>query len=54
VDRYEKELQELLDLKYPDLLTEIMEKKDLSEGITNRLNAILKDFAASFKTGIPA
>jgi len=54
VDRYEKELHELLDLKYPDLLTEIMEKKDLSEGITNRLNAILKDFAASFKTGIPA
>jgi F-type H+-transporting ATPase subunit alpha len=54
VQRYEKELHELLDLKHPDLLVEIMEKKDLTEGITTRLNAILKDFTASFIAGIPA
>jgi F-type H+-transporting ATPase subunit alpha len=54
VQRYEQELHELLDLKHADLLAEIVEKKDLTEGVTARLNGILKDFSAAFKAGIPA
>jgi F-type H+-transporting ATPase subunit alpha len=49
VQRFEREFLEMLDLKYPDLLNEIAEKKELGEEITKKLHAIVKEFVASFK-----
>jgi F-type H+-transporting ATPase subunit alpha len=49
VQRYEKELLEMMDLKHADLLQMIAEKKDLTDEITTRLKAILKEFTESFK-----
>jgi len=54
VQRYERELHELFDLKHPDLLEGIVEKKDLTPEITNRLNTILREFTDSFKVTMKA
>ena len=54
VARYEKELLELMDLKYEDLLGAIAETKDLSAEITERLKVILRQFTDSFKAAIKA
>jgi len=47
--RYEKELLELMDLKYSDLLGQIADSKDLSDDTQKKLHLILKDFTAAFQ-----
>ncbi len=54
VQRFEKELLEMMDLKQTALLEEIAMKKDLTDEITSKLHVILKDFTASFKTSVKA
>jgi F-type H+/Na+-transporting ATPase subunit alpha len=54
VQRFEKELLEMMDLKQTALLDEIAMKKDLTDDIANRLHAILQEFTASFKTSVKA
>jgi F-type H+-transporting ATPase subunit alpha len=49
VRRYEKELLDLMRLRYKDVLDEIAGKKELSDSITKRLREILTDFSANFK-----
>jgi F-type H+-transporting ATPase subunit alpha len=52
VARYEKELLELMDLKYADLLAAISGTKDLGADITEQLKGILRQFTDSFKATI--
>lgn len=54
VARYERELLELMDLKYADLLGSISGTKDLGTDITQRLKDVLRQFTDSFKTAIKA
>jgi F-type H+-transporting ATPase subunit alpha len=54
VARFERELLELMDLKYEDLLRAIAETKDLTAEITDRLNGVLRPFTDSFKATIKA
>ena len=54
VQRYERELFEMMDLKHADLLLTIAEKKDLSEDTTNKLKTLLKEFTDSFKVTMKA
>lgn len=49
VQRFERELLEMMELKHRDLLNEIADKKELSDDIQKKLNTLLKEFAASFK-----
>jgi F-type H+-transporting ATPase subunit alpha len=49
VQRFEREFLEMMELKYRDVLTEIGEKKDLSEPLQQKLHSIAKEFVASFK-----
>ncbi len=52
VARYERELLELMDLKYVDLLGAIAGTKDLGADITEQLKGILRQFTDSFKATI--
>jgi F-type H+-transporting ATPase subunit alpha len=54
VQRYERELLEMMELKHVDLLALIAEKKDLTEDIVTRLKAVLKEFTDSFKATVKA
>lgn len=54
VQRYERELLEMMELKHVDLLTAIAEKKDLSDDIVARLKTILKEFTSSFTASVKA
>jgi F-type H+-transporting ATPase subunit alpha len=54
VQRYEKELLELMELKHRDLLAQIATEKDLSDQITMRLKSILQQFTDSFKVSVKA
>jgi F-type H+-transporting ATPase subunit alpha len=54
VARYERELLELMDLKYADLLGSISGTKDLGTDITQRLKDVLRQFTDSFKAAIKA
>jgi len=54
VERYEKELHEMLDLKHADLLQAIAEKKELTDEVTKRLAHVLKEFTDSFKVSVKA
>ena len=54
VERYERELLELMELKYADILLAIAETKDLGPDITERLKAVLKQFTESFRATIKA
>jgi F-type H+-transporting ATPase subunit alpha len=47
--RYEKELYSFLDLRHPDLLREIAQKKDIKGEPTNRLKAVLAEFGEIFR-----
>ena len=49
---FEKELLGIMEAKYPDVLKEIAEKKELTEEITRKLDGILKEFTETFK--VPA
>ena len=54
VQRYERELQELMELKHSELLAAIAEKKDLTDDIVTRLKALLREFTDSFKASVKA
>jgi F-type H+/Na+-transporting ATPase subunit alpha len=47
--RYEKELYSFLDLRHPDLLKEIAQKKDIKGELTTKLKAVLEEFAEIFR-----
>ncbi|HLX11955.1 MAG TPA: F0F1 ATP synthase subunit alpha, partial [Bacteroidota bacterium] len=49
VARFERELLEAMDLKYSDVLNEIVEKKDLSDQLTQKLHDVLKAFVGTFR-----
>jgi F-type H+-transporting ATPase subunit alpha len=52
VQRYEREMLEMMELKNSDLLAAIAEKKDLTDDIVTRLKTVLRDFTDSFKTSV--
>jgi F-type H+/Na+-transporting ATPase subunit alpha len=52
VQRFEKELLEMMDLKHDDLLAEIAMKQDLPDDVVARLKTILDEFTKSFKAGL--
>ncbi len=54
VQRYEKELLEMMDMKHPDVLHAIAEQKDLTDEITAKLKSILQQFTDSFKVSVKA
>ena len=49
VQRFERELLEMMELKHKKVLDEIAEKKDLPDALAQQLHAIAKEFVASFK-----
>ena len=49
VRRYEKELHAHLDARHPGLLKEISEKKELTKELTERVKAVLVEFADLFQ-----
>jgi F-type H+-transporting ATPase subunit alpha len=54
VRRYEKELYSFLDLRHPDLLRQVAEKKDIKGELTDRIKAALGEFAEMFQAEKPA
>jgi F-type H+-transporting ATPase subunit alpha len=50
--RFERELLERMELKHPDILLIIAEKKDLSADTTDRLKKILREFTDAFKASV--
>jgi F-type H+-transporting ATPase subunit alpha len=54
VARYEREMLEMMELKHPDLLAAIAEKKDLTDDIVSRLKSTLREFTDSFKVSVNA
>ena len=54
VQRYESEILEVMELKHPDLLLAIAEKKDLTDEITTRLKAVVREFTDAFKVAVKA
>jgi F-type H+-transporting ATPase subunit alpha len=54
VQRFEREFIELMELKYANILREIVEKKDLSDELTKKLREILQQFSDSFKVSVGA
>ncbi len=54
VQRYEREMLEMLELKHPTLLVSIAEKKELTEDILTKLNGVLKEFTNVFKVSVKA
>jgi len=54
VGRYETEFLEMMELKHPEILQEIAEKKDLSEELTGKLKRVLQQFTESFKVTVSA
>jgi F-type H+-transporting ATPase subunit alpha len=49
VQRFERELHQLIDLKYQDLLSTLAMEKDLSKETVDKLHMIAKDFVGKFK-----
>lgn len=47
--RYERELYEFFDSKYPDILKDLREKKEITPEIEERLNRALKEFGEVFR-----
>ena len=52
VGRYESELLEMMELKHGAILSEIAEKRDLSEEMTTKLKDLLGRFTESFKVTV--
>jgi F-type H+-transporting ATPase subunit alpha len=50
VKRYEKELYSFLDLRHPEILKEVAEKKDIKGELTDRIKAVLVEFGEVFQT----
>jgi len=49
VERFERELLELMELKYADILLLIAETKDISKDLDAKLHSIAKEFVQKFK-----
>jgi F-type H+-transporting ATPase subunit alpha len=49
VQRFEREFLERMELKHKSIMTEIADKKELTDAIASQLHAIAKEFAAAFK-----
>ena len=47
--RYEEELYTFLETRHPEMLKDIAEKKDLKGELTDRLKAVLQEFADVFQ-----
>ena len=54
VQRYERELLSLMELKHPDLLQTIAGQKDLSNETVERLKVVLQQFTGSFRVSTAA
>jgi F-type H+/Na+-transporting ATPase subunit alpha len=54
VRRYEKELYSFLDLRHPEILKQIAEKKDIKGELTDKLKAVFTEFGEVFQTEKPA
>lgn len=49
IERYERELFEVMDMKHVDLLQTIAETRDIAEPVAEQLRALLKEFTDTFK-----
>ncbi|MBI3580236.1 MAG: F0F1 ATP synthase subunit alpha [Ignavibacteriales bacterium] len=54
VQRFDKEMHEMVEMKYPDILTTLAEQKSISDQLKEKLVAVLKDFAGKFKASSKA
>jgi F-type H+-transporting ATPase subunit alpha len=54
VRRYEKELYSFLDLRHPEILKAVAEKKDIKGELTDKIKAVLTEFGEVFQTEKPA
>jgi F-type H+-transporting ATPase subunit alpha len=54
VRRYEKELYSFLDLRHPEILKEVAQKKDIKGDLTEKIKAVLAEFAEVFQAEKPA
>jgi F-type H+/Na+-transporting ATPase subunit alpha len=50
VERYEREMLEMMELKHASTLAAIAEKKELTDEIASQLKIVLKEFTDSFKS----
>jgi F-type H+-transporting ATPase subunit alpha len=48
VTKFERELYAFMDAKHPEILKEILEKKQLDDDLTQKLHAAIKEFKATF------
>ena len=48
VTKFERELYAFMDAKYPEILKEILEKKQIDDDLTQKLHAAIKEFKATF------
>jgi len=49
IQQFEKEFLEFVEVRYKDIFTAIADKKDLTEDITNKIQAVAKEFLSTFK-----
>jgi len=52
IAKYEKDLFLYLDSRASDVLEMLRKKKELTEEVTTKLDAAIKDFTTQFKAGI--
>jgi len=52
ISRYERELYEYVDKKYPNIFTTLREKKEIDENLRNEINKVLKEFTKKFEESI--
>jgi F-type H+-transporting ATPase subunit alpha len=52
VQRYEKEMLEMMTMRHPDILSTIAEKKDLTDDIVTKLKSVLTEFTDAFKVSV--
>jgi F-type H+-transporting ATPase subunit alpha len=48
ISKFERELYAFMDTKHPEILKEILEKKQLDEELTNKLHKAIKEFKETF------
>ncbi len=48
ITKFERELYAFMDAKHPEILSEILEKKQLDDDLQNRLHSAIKEFKATF------
>ncbi len=48
ITKFERELYAFMDAKYPEILSEILEKKQLDDELQNKLHSAIKEFKATF------